>query len=252
MQMFQLVVRGIVALGVVTGAATAFGQEPAPGPAGLGIFTNEPVVGAPFSADVTTTIVNPKGNPGTRSFSSQYYRDSAGRVRVDFEVPGATRGAPDVVTLLLPDPVRKTLYSAERETGIVRRSDFDLAVGLFDLSRIAWIPLGRTIFLGYPNTDMRNNGAAAEPLGIRRRNGVAIEGYRMADGTGLSHEWWLSQDLRILTDVHVVTPKGIDVRHRLFNIRRAEPAAELFELPLETEPRFTFCGLAAVTDICSN
>jgi hypothetical protein len=241
---------GSIALCAVTAvAAGALGQEPR-GLAGVGIFANEPVIDAPFSADVTTTIVDPDRNPRTRSFSSRYYRHSTGRARVDYEVPGPTARATDIITLLLTDPVRKTLYSAEQETGIVRRSPFDIAVRLFDPSQIAWIPLGRVVVFGYPGTTLQTGPAAAEPLGTRTREGIAIEGYRVADGTGMSQEWWLAPDLQILVDARVVRPNGFDARRRLFNIQRAEQASELFELPLEEESRFTFCVPNVVTDFC--
>jgi hypothetical protein len=70
--------------------ATAFGQANLPAESIGGPLTGPLVLGAPFSADATTTV-HATLRDGTRldqSTTDRYYRDSAGRVRIERHMEG--------------------------------------------------------------------------------------------------------------------------------------------------------------------
>jgi hypothetical protein len=77
--------RAVLLVGFVAGLSLAgLAQEPLDEEAG-GPFARPPVLDAPFSADATTTIRQTRadGNVTEWTTKARYYRDSAGRVRVD-------------------------------------------------------------------------------------------------------------------------------------------------------------------------
>ena len=71
-------------------STTVAGQDIAAIDAIGGPFTGPPVFNAPFSADATTTLTQSSGTVtgSTRNGKARYYRDSAGRVRVQQTVEG--------------------------------------------------------------------------------------------------------------------------------------------------------------------
>ena len=90
--------------------ATSFGQVRFPRESIGGPLTASPVVGASFSADATT-IVHATLGDGTRldqSTTDRYYRDSAGRVRVEKPMAGlpapATMSERHIRTIIYPNP----------------------------------------------------------------------------------------------------------------------------------------------------
>jgi hypothetical protein len=91
-------------------AAAASGQVKAPNESIGGPLTGPPVSGAPFSADATTIVQAILGD-GTRlaqSTTDRYYRDSAGRVRVERQMDGMpaplTISERHMRTIIDPDP----------------------------------------------------------------------------------------------------------------------------------------------------
>ena len=83
----QRFVLGATAFTFALAAGTAAAQE-ASEPSG-GPFTLVPVLNAPFVADMTVTV----SQGGTiKKATARYFRDSQGRVRVEYEAPGP-RGA---------------------------------------------------------------------------------------------------------------------------------------------------------------
>ena len=105
-------------------AATAFGQANLPAESIGGPLSSAPVPGVPFSADATTTVHAILGD-GTRldqSMTDRYYRDSAGRIRIERHMEGLpapkTAFERHVRTVIASDPSRwPGVYTVDVETG---------------------------------------------------------------------------------------------------------------------------------------
>ena len=118
-------VPAILVLAVALGA-TALGQVPLPQESIGGPLTGRPVFGAPFSADATTTVHATLGD-GTRldqSTTDRYYRDSAGRVRVEKPMAGlpaaSTMSERHIRTIIDPEPGDGNLYTLDAQTQTAR------------------------------------------------------------------------------------------------------------------------------------
>jgi hypothetical protein len=184
-----------------------------------------PVVkGAPYAADsVLTVTLTALGSPVEQRVVARVYRDSSGRVRREQTATGQERPAssdPDLVVTIV-DPVA------------------GVQITLNPASRTATrIPLG-----GRRTADVEAPQAAApraESLGTQVIDGIVVSGRRTvttrppgSDGRAveISDERWESSDLQIpLIERHRDSRSGV-FEHRLTNIVRTEPAAQLFVIP---------------------
>lgn len=184
-----------------------------------------PVVkGAPYAADsVLTVTLTALGSPIEQRVVARVYRDSAGRVRREQTVSGQERPAssdPDLVVTIV-DPVAGVLITLNPASRTATR-----------------IPLD-----GRRTADAEAPQAVApraESLGTQVIDGIAVSGRRTvttlppgSDGRAveISNERWESSDLQIpLIDRHRDSRSGV-FEHRLTNIVRTEPAAQLFVIP---------------------
>jgi hypothetical protein len=106
---------------------TAFGRVNVPAESIGGPLSSAPVMGAPLSADATTTVRAILGD-GTRldqSMTDRYYRDSTGRVRIERHMEGLsapkTAYERHVRTIVAPDTNRwPGVYTVDEETGTAR------------------------------------------------------------------------------------------------------------------------------------
>jgi len=240
-------------------AVTTSGQVNLPVGSMGGPLTAPPVFEAPFSADATTTVhaILGDGSRLDQSTTDHYYRDSAGRVRVERPMAGlpaaATMSERHIRTIVDSDPgVRGSFVATlDAQTRTVRRG--------FPRSLHAWTLAGRHFFAvpvgGVRFLDFRRAGdlLSADPgafgdmrdeaLGTRRIAGVETTGRRITivvpPGYGRNDQWiemvderWESAELQLLVySWHSDSRSTIE--YRLSNIRRTEPPAHLFEVPTD-------------------
>jgi len=246
-------VSGILALAAALGA-TVFGQVNLPVESIGGPLTGQPVLGAPFSADATTTVHAILGD-GTRldqSTTDRYYRDSAGRVRV--ERPLSALPAPVTIserhirTIIDPDPGNGGVYTLDAQTRTARSAPRSLVGMTTGGSREFSVPVGGVRFLGFRRAgDLLSadpNGFADvrdEPLGSQPIAGVDTTGRRITlivpagyeghtQPVKMIDERWESAELNLLIQSWHSDSRST-IEYRLSNIRRIEPPARLFEMP---------------------
>jgi hypothetical protein len=230
------------------------------------------VLDAPFSATASTVVLEtkPDGTRVRRTATSRMYRDSKGRVRVDYELPAVPPGhptlaaAPRQMAMLMFDDGRESdapsffAYSLDPATRTFRVIPALFAGLIFNAETQFAIPAGATAE-GVPHFSMfmtadvhAPNGATPESLGSARIAGVDANGWRVThawpfacrdcEGPGAqTEERWESPDLRVVVFArHLDDPdavariypgKGAEIEYRLTNIVRAEPPAGLFDLP---------------------
>ncbi len=190
-----------------------------------------PVRDAPFSAEAVTTW-HATANSGTAAMQStaRYYRDGAGRVRVDF-IEGMSLQRV-FITLEANSRVTYALDTVARTAIKGTRAMFAMMIGGGCTNNKFVLPLSMTRFVSFMASPLDE-----ESLGQRSLAGVHTTGTRFnmllpASVTGMGRgERWVSSELQLMVygrreDVEV----GI-VEHRLTKITRAEPPAALFEVP---------------------
>ncbi len=199
---------------------------------------NASVVNLPFSAEATTTWRPPasKKLPSLHAIA-RYYRDSAGRVRVEQSFVGRDQHPQRI--MLAPDGNSRDAYVLDPvartvSTGLTRGFvQLMLGDGGFDHFVI---PISMRHFASFLVVPDFVESASEESLGEGSIAGVRVTGTRFITrlpglvDTGRA-ERWVSPELGLVVfsrseDAHV----GI-LEYRLTNISRAEPQAELFEVP---------------------
>ena len=250
----------VVAFAAVLGA-TATGQVNLPAESIGGPLSSVPVVGAPFTADATTTVHATLGD-GSRldqTTTDRYYRDSTGRVRIERHMEGLP--APKTVaerhfrTVIAPDPARwPGVYTVDEETGTVRLNSRSLMCNTAGGGRWFDVPVGGVRFLTFRRAgDLLSADPGAfgdvrdEPLGTKRIAGVEATGRRITivvpPGYRGNDQWiemvderWESAELQLLIQSRHSDPRST-IEYRVSNIRRTEPSAHLFELPADYETK---------------
>jgi hypothetical protein len=231
--------------------ATAFSQPGSPEPLG-GPLTREPVLGAPFSADVTTTVRAILGD-GTRldqTTTDRYYRDSTGRVRVE-RLTGLP--APSTVserwarTIVAPSPGHAMVYTIDADTRSYVLSPRSILASTAGGHHV-YIGGGR--FVGFRRAGDLSSAdpapfafvdAREESLGRRRIAGIETTGRRITmvvprgsrgndRAIEIMDERWESPELRLLIESRHSDSRST-IEYRLSNIVRDEQAAHLFEIP---------------------
>jgi hypothetical protein len=258
----------VLALAVAL-APTAFGQMNLPGESIGGPLTGPPVLGAPFSADATTTVRATLGD-GTRldqTTTDRYYRDSAGRVRVerlmsDQPAP-STMSERHLRTIIDPDPSDRAVYTIDAQTRTTRYASRSILGTTVGGGRWFSVPIGGVRFVDFRRAGdllSADPGAFAdvreEPLGTQRIAGVETTGrritvivpplYRGNDRPiEITDERWESAELNLLVQSRHSDSSSI-IEYRLSNVRRDEPPPRLFEIPPDytvdytSEPRMSF------------
>ena len=168
-----------------------FGQERRPAELAGGPLTGPPTLDAPFSADATTTVRQSLGD-GTRverTATARYYRDRAGRVRVEQTISGREPLNPaaerEVRITIRPDPAHGAVYTLDPRTRTARQGPRHIAGLALGGGGTFALPLGGVRFLVFHRgQDLRGLGALGsdavegEPLGSRRIAGVEVTGRR--------------------------------------------------------------------------
>ena len=223
---------------------------------GESILRFPPVLDAPFSAEVLT-VWQPRPNTGRSEMraTSRYYRDRAGRVRVEQTFVGNAGGHRAQRILVAPDPDSELVYLLDpvaRATTTITRMHALMTVGDIHDVQMAISP---TCFIGFLRIDtinrvMERHGQAPlvidqESLGEQTMAGVRVAGtrYRTTVPVGLypsrdrdlqvAYERWVSSELKMEVYVRTEDSEHDVVEHRLTGISRAEPPAALFELPAD-------------------
>ena len=207
---------------------------------------------APLSADATTTVQQTLGD-GTRierRGTARYYRDGAGPVRVEQTITGLEALSPSVEgqvrITIQPKPADGMVYTLDPVTRTARigpRSGADWAVGG---GQTFAVPLGGFRFLVFARGQalLERAGLGANPieeesLGIRQISGVEVSGKRItvtvpAGQLGndrpmqIVDERWESPQLKMVIYARHSDPRTGVIDYRLANIRRTEPALDLF------------------------
>jgi hypothetical protein len=259
-------VSAILALASALGA-TALGQVNLPAESIGGPLTGPPVLGAPFSADATTTV-HATLRDGTRvdqSTTDRYYRDSAGRVRVERPLNGlpapTTVSERHIRTIIDPDPGDGGVYTLDAQTRTARSAPRSL-VGMTTGGDSKFsVPVGGARFLGFRRAgDLLSADPDAfadvrdEPLGSQRIAGVDTTGRRITitvpvwyhgntQPIEMIDERWESVELNLLIQSWHSDSRST-IEYRLLNIRRTEPPARLFEMP----PDYTMDFVPTIKD----
>jgi hypothetical protein len=264
-------VRRVTGLGV--GLALAFAvptvtlgrQEGSALPEMGGPFTGPSVRDAPFSADATTTVRETL-HDGTRidqTSSARYYRDRAGRVRVEqtlVNLEGVNPAAEkhvritiqpkhDGLAVYVLDPLTRTaVLGGPRAFG-------DVTVGGGNMFAL---PLGIPTILSFSRPasardHLVNRGQIdiqEESLGDRRVAGIDTVGRRRTGmvpryqigndrPVEIVDERWESPELTLVIYSRSSDSRTGTIEYRLANIQRTEPDPSLFVIPEDYTFRFT-------------
>jgi len=192
------------------------------------------VPNAPFSAEATTTWQPPAGSGLTPlRATARYYRDSAGRVRVEQSFVGQGTRAQHII--LVPDPDSSYVLdpNAKTVTTSVSRGLTQMMVGDGGYYQFVFLKSMRRFlsFFVVPDGVESVNGPSEESLGQHSIEGIRVTGKRFVTRENGRAERWVSPELKL-----VVYSRSEDTRYgvldyQLTNISRAEPQAELFEVP---------------------
>lgn len=194
------------------------------------------VSGAPFSAD-EIQIENPRPNVHNviPRKTIGVYRDSAGRTRINVSIPPDPTANPNT---LIEDPVANVTYIIDEANRFVRRLTHPSprpVPSAYDR------PKDLPGFLMMPGRS-HNIQTTTESLGNQLIQGIQGEGKRVTSYSPETHpgcdkniavvESWYSSELWMTLLERHSNCMGEGSKH-LENIRRAEPDARLFQVPLD-------------------
>ena len=199
-----------------------------------------PVVNAPFSADATT-VWQPPASTGQAPLhaTARYYRDSAGRVRVEQNFVEQGTRAQHII--LVPEVDSKTAYvldpAARTVSTPVPRGLTQLMVGDGGINQFILVKSMRRflVFFMTPDNVESVSGPGEESLGQSSIEGIPVTGTlfvtRVPGFDNGRADRWVSPELKLVVysrseDTHF----GV-LEYQLTNISRSEPRADLFEVP---------------------
>jgi len=241
-----LAVRLCVALcaGIVFSCPQAQAQELAvdapPNPAS--------VAGAPFSAVATQQITREftDGNRMARTVRvTHYYRDSAGRTRIEREFSQQSAGAQAALQgsiVEIDDPVGGDRYLLIPPT---RTADVLKGRATSDVVQPPFTPPGITAYFGGLTIGPKDQGwSQPESLGEQVIEGLRAVGtrreYTLAPGAlgnekpiGITIEQWFSPDLGVIVSKTGHATTGGGSSYRLEHIVRGAPDPTLFAIPAD-------------------
>jgi hypothetical protein len=219
-------------------------------------LTGPPVRKAPFSAEATTTVQQTlrDGTRIDRTSIVRYYRNGAGRVRVEQTIrdweslnPGAEKQLRITIDTTPGGGGVYVLDPLARKAGETARDLASLVVG--GGSTFA-LPLGGTRFLIFRRPErarehwarLGTSDVKEESLGNRRFAGVDTTGRRVTITIPIGQagndrpievldERWESPELQLVIYSRSVDPREGVIEYRLANIRQMEPDSSLFVVP---------------------
>ena len=208
------------------------------------ILGGAPVLEAPFSAEAVTAW-RPRANSGRPELhaTARYYRDRAGRVRVDQFFVGHDLSPLRVIvttdansrSAYLLDPVARTASE-------VARGLAEMMAGGGRLNQFV-LPLSTSRFVSlFPlqGASVDSNSAVDdESLGQRSMAGIQATGTRFRTrlpapliGSGRG-ERWVSPELKLVVYGRSEDSQIGILEYQLTRINRADPPPELFEVPAD-------------------
>lgn len=217
--------------------------------------TAKPVMGAPYTAEAVTesTQVLADGNRIERRTSAAIARDSRGRIRREHQamVFGALMAKGNGSLVTISDPATGLHVTLDQERRVAHR----MKTPKFDVLMRGDVEVA--VPPGFAGGHVTKRGPSvrrdvrSEQLGEREIEGVRAEGTRTtmtipADAIGnqlpiqIVSERWYSPELQVIVLTRRSDPRFGETVYRLTNIVRAEPAADLFEVPSDyrtEEPR---------------
>jgi hypothetical protein len=232
-------------------------------------FDTEPVVGAPYSAEAVTEVVQTlaDGNRIVRKNKAQIARDGQGRTRREqgFAMFGPLVNGPGTGDeprhVQISDPTTGTMVMLDLQNRIAHKMPAPQRVTLRKMMAGASVekfemaipPAGGAGSMIYQGTaaisaravaGQRVSDPVVEQLGTTFMEGVTVEGTRttMTIPTGqvgneqpinIVSERWMSQDLKVLVMSRQSDPRFGETTYRLTNVSRAEPPPQLFEVPAD-------------------
>jgi hypothetical protein len=214
-----------------------------------------PVLDAPFSAEALMTW-QPRPSSGRSEWraSARYYRDRRGRARVEQMFVGDVGLQRPQRVIVAPDPDSPTMYvvdHVERKVGKIPRMHALMTVGgaedvTMAISNRCFVTFSRPQTM---NRTLERNGQAKllieeESLGQRWIGAVRVAGTRFNTSVPagvwnrrrdvqMTYERWVSPDLKLEVASRSEDSQGEVIERQLTNISRAEPPAELFDVPAE-------------------
>lgn len=235
-----------------------------------------PFVNAPFSADAITTASHafPNGARLEQTQTARYFRDSAGRVRIELLMeglpapktlserhfrltvfPGTDSRAPAWLGYTL-DPITRTVRHAGHSMRPLsaggRSSNLGVLIGgvryvNFDRAQ-DWIGTERA-------QTIDQDAVQRESLGTKQIAGVETTGERITVTFPLGYfgdngpvtlvdEQWESRELDLVIYARYTDSRSGSIEYRLTNIRRVDPSPDLFVVP----PDYTLQPVAGTPD----
>jgi hypothetical protein len=211
-----------------------------------GILVRTPVLDLPFSGDAVTTW-RPPSNSGRHEVhaTARYYRDRAGRVRVEQTFVGHPRAQGPHRIIVTPDLNDRWAYVLDpvaRTAARISRAPGGLSVGG---AVHFFLPVSMTCAIALFRPGL-HTPLEEESLGERTMHGLRVEGTRVR---GLLNAWlgpgntmderWFSPELKLEMYARSEDEQIGIVEYRVTPISRAEAPAALFEVPADyVEVRF--------------
>jgi hypothetical protein len=187
---------------------------------------------APFSATATTVILQrtPEGGTLERSTTARYYRDTNGRVRIEY-TPVAQSERTTTVAVVVPNPYaqKERLFMIDEAEKTVEPTDYTFFRRYFVGPGVFALPTAPRRFTSFPTLDVHNGPGFREDLGTRMSGGLTVSGRRLSD-SGRVTELWESSTLGLVVEGHHTAP-SVHIEYFLSNVQRTEPPARLFVLP---------------------
>lgn len=208
------------------------------------ILGGSPVSDAAFSAEATT-VWHPPASSGRGELraTAHYYRDSAGRVRVEQGFVGHD-GRPQRI-ILIPDANSGPAYLLDpvaRTASIVARGLAQMMVGGGGNNHFV-LPLSMSSFIAFFQVPAANLDSSSEvseqSLGQRSMAGVQTTGTRFTTQLpagvigGGRGERWVSPELKLVVCSRSEDSEIGIVEYQLTKISRGDPGAELFAVPAD-------------------
>jgi hypothetical protein len=205
------------------------------------ILVGTPVLDSPFSGDAVTTW-RPPSNSGRHAVraTARYYRDRAGRIRVEQTFVGHTgRQSPQRV-VVTPDLNRRWAYILDPAARTAMRISRTSGASVTSGGAVHFmLPVSMTCSIALFRPGL-HRPLEEESLGQRTMDGLRVEGTRVrgllsaALGPGeTSDERWISPDLKLEVYARSEDDEIGVVEYRMTTISRAEPQPELFEVPAD-------------------
>jgi hypothetical protein len=187
---------------------------------------------APFSAEAVTAW-HPPANSGKAELRSvaRYYRDGAGRVRVDF-----VEGMSPQRVMIVPDADSRVAYFLDTAARTIIKSTRGMlgmivgSAGCFNNHFV--LPLSMRRFISFHASPLDEESLGQRPIGGVQTTGTRFTMTLPAGVRGMGRgERWVSSELNLVVYGRREDSEAGIVEHRLRRITRADPAAALFEVP---------------------